>query len=307
MSFDNLDNRNDYVGNGVTDTFDYGFKIFSETDLLIIVRDLADVETTLAFPTDFNVTGVGVESGGTITLIDGALTEDCHISIKRRLPLTQDTDLRNQGAYYPEDLEDQLDRLVMITQQLQEQVDRCLKFPETSDDSFNEVVSIPSANQILVVDSDGDAIGFINIDALNLSLNTSIATLQADIDAKSPVTAPVQFTIPDNQVAALSITGMIYDKTLYRSITHLCTIERRDAGQGFRETFYLTCEYDQYSDSWAVPEKITIGPGGSGPTSGVAFSQTSGGQVQLVSDSLGGGSYVGKLTWSVVYKFAKET
>ncbi len=133
-------NKNIYVGNGAVDTYAYGFKIFDDDDLLIKVRDTDGEEVTLVKTTDYTVTGVGETSGGNIVLVDnnqawldadGDLLTGFVISIRRKLSLVQATDLRNQGSYFPEDVEDQFDKVIMQQQQQQDEVDRALKLPET--------------------------------------------------------------------------------------------------------------------------------------------------------------------------------
>lgn len=123
--------RVDYVGNGSTDTYQYTFKIFSATDLLVTVRDTSGVETTLVYLTDYTVTGVGSTSGGDVVLTAGNLTTDYALTIRRVRSVTQETDIRNQGAFYPEIHEDAMDHQVMLIQQQQDELARTIKLPET--------------------------------------------------------------------------------------------------------------------------------------------------------------------------------
>jgi hypothetical protein len=60
-------------------------------------------------------------------MTSGNLTTGWDIVLRRVRPLTQETDIRNQGDYYPEGIEDEFDSLVMMAQQLQEQIDRCVQ------------------------------------------------------------------------------------------------------------------------------------------------------------------------------------
>lgn len=134
--------RMTYTGNGAVDTYSYTFKIFSSSDLLVTVRDTDDVETTLTLTTDYTVTGVGRTAGGTVVLVnsaqswldvDGDLKTGYTLSIRRVKQLKQLTDIRNQGAFYPEVHEDTFDGLVMIDQQQQDEIDRSMKLSETTD------------------------------------------------------------------------------------------------------------------------------------------------------------------------------
>lgn len=137
--------RNDYDGDGSAETYAYSFKIFDQAHLLVTVRKASTgVETPLIISTDYTVTGVLETSGGNVVLVDGDqawldaqgdLDTGWHLTIRRVMPLTQLLDVVNAGGFYPSSLEAQYDKLVMQVQQLQDQMDRCVKFPETIDDS----------------------------------------------------------------------------------------------------------------------------------------------------------------------------
>ena len=142
MSVTSTTNRNSYTGNGTANTYAYSFKIFDEDHLVVTVQDdsTPPVETTLTKTTDYTVTGVGSTSGGNVVLVDAAqawldgdgdLLTDYVITIRRVVPLTQTTDIRNQGDFYPEVHEDRFDKLVMADQQQQDEVDRSVKLPES--------------------------------------------------------------------------------------------------------------------------------------------------------------------------------
>ena len=140
MSISSVTNRVSYTGNGAVDTYDYTFRIFTNTDLLVVVKNTStNVETTLTLTTDYTVTGVGSGSGGTVVLVnasqawldgDGDLATGYTITIRRKVPLTQTTDIRNQGDFFPEAHEDEFDKSRMIDQQQQDEIDRGIKLTE---------------------------------------------------------------------------------------------------------------------------------------------------------------------------------
>jgi hypothetical protein len=145
-------NRNNYTGNGSANTYSYTFRIFDEDNLTVTVKNTSDVETTLTKTTDYTVTGVGESGGGTIVLVNASqawltganLTTDFIISVRRVRPLTQGTDIRNQGSFFPETHEDVFDKLVMNDQQQQDEIDRSIKLPESIDPSAFDA-SLPAA------------------------------------------------------------------------------------------------------------------------------------------------------------------
>ncbi len=108
--------REEYTGNGVTTDFDYRFRVFSADELVVTVADTTENIRTLVLNTDYTVTGAGSRNGGKVKLAS-ALASNWRISIERELPVTQETDVRNQGNFFPEVHEDAWDKLTMLIQQ----------------------------------------------------------------------------------------------------------------------------------------------------------------------------------------------
>lgn len=162
MSIQSTTSRNNYIGNGAANVYPYGFRIFQNSDLLVTVRDTEGNETTLAIDDDYTVSGAGLVGGGDVTLVDngqawltsGFLTDDYTLTIRRVRPLTQTTDLRNQGAYFPETVEDTFDKNVMLIQQLKDEIDRSMKLPETIDPADFDA-TLPAT----LLDNPGSALG----------------------------------------------------------------------------------------------------------------------------------------------------
>ena len=141
MSISSQVSRVDYTGNGSQSVYSYSFKIFKEADLLVTVRNTTTgVESTLTLTTDYTLSGVGETAGGSLTLVDagqawldgdGDLDTGYVITIRRSPDLVQETDIRNQGAYYPEGIENQFDKHTFIDQKQQDEIDRSIKLPES--------------------------------------------------------------------------------------------------------------------------------------------------------------------------------
>jgi hypothetical protein len=143
MSLASTINKNFYLGNGTSNSYNYTFKIFKDTDLKVIVQEIATGIETVLNPVDYVVNDAGDVNGGTIDLvgprvyldsITNNLLSTYKILLKRELDLVQETDIRNQGDFFPEVHEDQFDRGIMIDQQLKEQADRSLRLAETTED-----------------------------------------------------------------------------------------------------------------------------------------------------------------------------
>ncbi len=203
MTISSSSMRMDYIGNGSTNVYSYTFRILDEDHLEVSIRDTDNVTTTLAINTDYTVSGVGSSSGGNVTLVDNGqawlngssyLEQDYILTIRRVVPLTQTTDIRNQGEFYPEIHEDQFDRLVMIDQQQQDELDRAYKLPETYDPAdYNLSFPTPTPTSFIGYDATGEALrtyvfgsgtGILHV-ALS-GISTSLI-VNADVDAAAAI------------------------------------------------------------------------------------------------------------------------
>ena len=63
--------RVQYNCNGTTVSYAYPFKVFEDTDL-VVVKTTGNLDTALAINTDYTVTGVGTTTGGHVVLTSGS-------------------------------------------------------------------------------------------------------------------------------------------------------------------------------------------------------------------------------------------
>jgi hypothetical protein len=114
-------------GNDVATVFPFPFKVFEENHLVVTrrVRATGVVDKTYILTTEYTVTGLGTDAG-TVTLVAGPLAAAHDIIITRTVPYTQDLDIVNQGGFFPETVEEQLDLTIMQVQQVAEQVERAV-------------------------------------------------------------------------------------------------------------------------------------------------------------------------------------
>lgn len=121
-----------FVGNDSATVFPFSFKVFVSSDLTV-VRATNGVETTLALDSDYTAalnTDQDGNPGGSITT-SVALATGSTLIISSDIAELQETELTNLGGFYPEVITAALDKLTILVQQIQEQMDRCLKLPIT--------------------------------------------------------------------------------------------------------------------------------------------------------------------------------
>ncbi|HHK8874959.1 TPA: hypothetical protein ACQZB3_000539 [Escherichia coli] len=117
MTVSTVVNHEQYSGNGVTTVFPYRFRILKSSHMAVTVSDATGVIKTLAYGTDYSITGAGLVSGGDV-ILSAPLAEGYEIALDRVLPAVQETDFRNQGRFFAETHEDAFDYLTMLFQQV---------------------------------------------------------------------------------------------------------------------------------------------------------------------------------------------
>ncbi len=183
-------NRISYACDGATVVFPYTFKVFEDSDLEVTLREIATgAETSLTLTTDYTVSGAGGAHGGNVTTV-ATYSADYQLIIRRVLPYTQETDYIEGDSFPAESHEDALDRLTMLAQQLEEALDRALKFSVTSSSSGIDVPD-PSADKVL-----GWNAGATALENKTVSTVESSGIL-ADVTGDITVTEDNQFLLCD--------------------------------------------------------------------------------------------------------------
>lgn len=127
-----------YVGDGTGQkTFSFGFLIFEESDVYVAVATSSDSEPSdLQQGTDYTVSMNADQSatpGGTITLTsESGLAKDAVLVIGSAVDYTQTLDLTNYTRFAPERITTELDRIVVMIQQIVELLGRVVQVPPTS-------------------------------------------------------------------------------------------------------------------------------------------------------------------------------
>ena len=151
--------KNSYAGNGATTVFNYNFKILSSSDLKVIIRSSTGTETTKTLNTHYTLTGVGSAGGGSITFTAGNIpTSGQTIVLIRDTTQTQSIDYVANDPFPAETHEEGLDKGIILAQELQEEVDRCIKLSRTNAMTSTEftVGAADRANKILAFDATGE-------------------------------------------------------------------------------------------------------------------------------------------------------
>ncbi len=136
-----------YSGDGLVVAFAYGFLIDDQNEIVVVVASADGTETVKNITTDYTVSGVGSNSGGTVTFVTAPLSGEA-VSLRRATALDQGVDLQNRGSVVPQVLENTYDEVVKMAQDLQEQIDRAILLRVTANTTGIDVPA-PSAGKLL--------------------------------------------------------------------------------------------------------------------------------------------------------------
>ena len=143
------------AGNGTKTAFDFSFKIFAAADLICYKVSAAGVYTLGVITTDYTVSFDSDAETGVVTwtvapvssgksVIIGSVTQD------------QDSELPREAALSTKTLQDALDKLTVLVQELQEQVDRAAVQPQTPVNPAAVVIDAPTDGKLVYWDLDDD-------------------------------------------------------------------------------------------------------------------------------------------------------
>lgn len=221
MTVTSTNSRNDYVGSGSVGPYAFGYRIYSASDLYVATQDTSGNVTVLAYPTDFSISagGIGSRTGGTITL-STALATNWKLTIQRDRALTQLINYRNQGATFPQNVEDGFDQNVMLIQQLDNLILSSVQLPSTiSPAVFN--TTLPTtlvAGNAIIVNATGTGFSMGALSAATLSAWNAANSLYVDVftnpGAVSSLTLSHNPVSVNNVAVTLRVAGV--DKLLMR-------------------------------------------------------------------------------------------
>jgi hypothetical protein len=142
--------------------FPFGFKVFADSDIQVVVADSDGVETVLVLDTDYSVTlntDQEANPGGEVSYASLGVGET--LTIIGALDESQPVTLANLGGFSPSVVMKMGDRLAMLVQQLSERINRSVLLPISS--TLTDVfLPNPVAGKFLRGKQDGT--GFENAD-----------------------------------------------------------------------------------------------------------------------------------------------
>lgn len=170
-------NRVSYAGNGSTTVFSFPYYFLQNADLVVVKRNnTTGVETTQVITTNYTITGAGLPAGGSVTMLSAPASGETLI-IYRDPAKVQDLDLVENDPMPAEEIEERFDKLTMIVQRLQDQLDRSIRLTDGYSGTFSNLrlPSLIEALKVLRINSGATAFELVD-------------STTADFDVISPLT-----------------------------------------------------------------------------------------------------------------------
>lgn len=215
-----------YVGTGLVGSYPFLFKVMNANEVAAYTVTDTTTQIKLTYGIDYSVSlnaNQDSSPGGSITLLPAGtkLALGTTLSITSEAPNLQLLDLTNQGGFYPDTINDALDRATIQIQQLQTQVDRAIKSDITANLTPDQILASIAQSEAdaatyatnaqtswdqfrgtyygaLAADPTTDplgnpvSVGDFYFNTVNQVCRAKTSTTWADVGAATPVTIRVQ-------------------------------------------------------------------------------------------------------------------
>lgn len=256
-----------FIGNGTIVSLPFSFKIFDKTEVSIAKIDALGNQTVLVLDSDYSVSLNSDQTGspGGVATLSLALMTGETAFVVSNINYDQQADIINAGGFYPEVIENSLDRIVSQVQQLKSATDRALT--GSLDDTSN--LQLPNktsrSSKALGFDANGNPIPI----AQNLTTYQVSSTVLSGValPAGSVVNLPFTYVLGVNALRVYKngsklVKGIGFTETSATSITLtgsvvLTDVVEIEAGQA--SLFGSVAGTAQLTDQSVTTQKLADG------------------------------------------------
>lgn len=125
--------------------YSYNFRVPTADDMTVYVAGV------VVSPSSYTISGLDIPTGGNVTFL-AQPTEDEIITIAREVEMTQEIDYQPYDPFPADVHEAALDKLTMVDQQIQEELDRAIRAPITDDGTTDYTLPVYSAGKAIMWD-----------------------------------------------------------------------------------------------------------------------------------------------------------
>lgn len=198
-----------YAGNGVTVQFDYGFRIYAETELKVVRKNADDTLTVLALTADYTVAGVNQDTGRQITLVAGnRLPTGATLTIEPDITLSQDRPFSDQTSTNLGELENIADKTTSMVRQLKGLFDRT---PIAQPGNQPGEILIGDDNEVLIWDANSNIVPGPNSDEIaNAQTYAEAALVSKNSAAISEANAENFAIAAENSAQSVDVNNLVH-------------------------------------------------------------------------------------------------
>ncbi len=159
--------------------FAFAFKVYEVGDVKVIrITTSTGAEEVLTITTHYTVTlndDQNANPGGTVTLVNSGnpvnLGSGFNVVITSKVTPLQQTEITNQGGFFPEVINDVLDKAAILDQQQQSILDKTIRFPLTQTVGGLEITENAAnrAGKVVQFDGSGDLVILGTVDGRDVS------------------------------------------------------------------------------------------------------------------------------------------
>lgn len=249
MTIASSSNKVIIAGNNATSVFNFSFPYVASGDIQVYYTDasgnlslIPSNQYTLAL----NAPSGGIWGlGGSVTYLPGGIpiASGTSLTILRTLPELQATSISNQGASYPQVIETALDYLTMVTQQLQEQINRSILIPVSSTGS-PPTFGTPAANAVVVYDATGTILlastsAFVTATGINNTVIGATSPANGTFTNLTSANETVTGTSSINTLAGSCVGGQVFRQRTFTGTANAIDVTN-GSGAGGNPTFNLS-------------------------------------------------------------------
>jgi hypothetical protein len=148
--------KESFAGNDVTVAFSYTFVCYATDQISVVLRNnTTGVQTTKTETTHYSVALDSDYIGGTVTMVTAPATGETLYLISN-IDKTQELDLVASGEIAAETLEARLDKMQIMINELQAQINRCIQIPSTESTTVTLPSSVDRASEYCKFDASGN-------------------------------------------------------------------------------------------------------------------------------------------------------
>lgn len=189
MTVSSSTDRATFVGNNVAQIFPLPFRFFDNSEIEAwLVTNATGALSPLTLGTHYTLSGAGdpEEDGSPVSELTmlAAPTALQSLLVQRVIPITQPTDIVNQGRFLPEIHENVFDRLTMLIQQAAGESKGAIRVAVGDPEPARLAPAVSRANQLLGFDSNGNPVAVAPISGSSSELALNL--LNTDDPAKGP-------------------------------------------------------------------------------------------------------------------------